>query len=404
MGAGALALWACGDNEAAPPLATAIFEPTSDALLVSIWARTARTAHALVEVDGKTVAAKEVALDAEGFGIVDVTGLAPATTYAVTVTSDEGARVVHRAVTAPVDARAVRVAISADLDPIPEFENGLISQIAMAEPDVFLSIGDFPYTDDGPDVAVTVDAYRQRHLLLRTAASVRPLWECCALASIYDDHEFRNDWDAHFVAMEGDRYAAAMQVWDEFFPLRNTVGDRRYRSFRWGANLEVFVLDCRRFRSSDADPDGPGKTMLGATQLAWFLGAIKASAAAFKLVLTSIPLDFGNGDDHWASFAHERDYLFGQLLGIGGVLFVSGDQHWFAAHRHAHGIREIQCGPIARGFGTPAVEAPGVLFRSVQYNALLLDVTATTLTATGLGADGSHFYSETLSISDLTPA
>lgn len=400
MGAGALALWACGDNTDALPLASAIFEPTSDALLVSVWGR-GKLAHVVVEADGQTVVSREVALDF-GYGVVDVTGLMPATTYTVTVSSDDGARVVHRAATAPLDARPVRVAISADLDPVPEFENGLIAQIAASEPDVFLSIGDFPYTDDGP-IAETVDQYRERHLALRSAPSVRPLWESCALACIYDDHEFRNDWDAHFVAMEGDRYAAAMQVWDEFFPLRNAVGDTRYRSFRWGANLEVFVLDCRRFRSADAAPDGPDKTMLGATQLAWFLSAIRASSAAFKLVLTSIPLDFGNGDDHWANFVHERDYLFAQLVGVTGLLFVSGDQHWFAAHRHAHGIREFQCGPLARGFGMPAVEAPGVLFRSVQYNALLLDVTPTTLTATGLGADGSHFYSETLSISDLTP-
>ena len=69
-----------------------------------------------------------------------------------------------------------------------------------------------------------------------------------------------------------------MQVWDEFFPVRGAVDDVRYRSWRWGANLECFLLDCRRFRSANADPDDAGKTMLGATQRAWFLDGIARRA------------------------------------------------------------------------------------------------------------------------------
>src|SRR5262249_26346846 len=148
----------------------------------------------------------------------------------------------------------------------------------------------------------------------------------------------------------------------------------------------------RRFRSSDADPDDATKTMLGATQKAWFLAAIKASTAPFKLVFTSIPLDYGTGNDHWATFTTERDAIFAELVGIAGVLFLSGDQHWFAAQTHAHGIREIQMGPIARGLGTPPDPMPaGVLFRSVQYNVALLDITADALVVTAVAADGTRF-------------
>jgi phosphodiesterase/alkaline phosphatase D-like protein len=407
VGAGALGLTllSCGDNETAAPAASALYEPTSTQILVSIWAKSAKGATAVVELGGALVMAVPIALDADGFGVADLVGLAPATTYAITVTTSAGTRIAHRAVTAPRDddPRPVRIAVSADLDPIPEFENGLIAEIAAAEPDVFVAIGDFPYTDDGPP-AVTVDEYRARHLAMRGAPSVRPLFESAAMFAIYDDHEFRNNWDAMFVAAEPARYAAAMQVWDEYFPLRGTTGEIRYRSWRWGANVEGFMLDCRRFRSADADPDGPDKTMLGATQKAWFLAAIARSTATFKIVFTSIPLDFGVGDDFWASFATERDAILAALVGISGVVFISGDQHWFAAHRHAHGIREFQIGPIARGLGVPPTDTPaGVLFRSPQYNAGIIDVTATTLTMTALAADGSHFYSETLTAAELTP-
>src|SRR5439155_19001234 len=120
----------------------------------------------------------------------------------------------------PDDPRAVRLAISADLDPSSEFATDLLDHVAAAEPDQYISIGDFPYTDNGPP-AMTVGEYRARHAELRTAPRVRSFLRTVGVRAIYDDHEFRNDWDAHWVAEEPARYAAAMQVWDEFFPLRD---------------------------------------------------------------------------------------------------------------------------------------------------------------------------------------
>jgi phosphodiesterase/alkaline phosphatase D-like protein len=194
-----------------------------------------------------------------------------------------------------------------------------------------------------------------------------------------------------------------MQVWDEMFPLfGGTTGEVRYRSWRWGAHLECFLLDCRRFRSANAMPDGAIKTMLGDVQRAWLVDGVQRSTATFKVVFTSVPLDFGDGDDHWAAFAFERDAILGELVGIGGVLFVSGDQHVFAAHRHAHGVREMQVGPLCRGIGTPLRTAPGVLFREGRLNFGLIDVDATSLVFSAVGAGGEVFYKETLSVSDLT--
>jgi hypothetical protein len=146
------------------------------------------------------------------------------------------------------------------------------------------------------------------------------------------------------------------------------------------------------------------KTMLGDRQLAWLLDGLARSAARFKLVFTSIPLDFGNGIDHWVAYQHERQVIFDALAhrATPGVLFVSGDQHWFAAHRHAYGIREIQIGPVARGLGFPMEPAPaGVVFRAVRYNAGIIDVTRDALTFTGLGAGGERFYAETVTPEQL---
>ncbi|HZJ63024.1 MAG TPA: alkaline phosphatase D family protein, partial [Kofleriaceae bacterium] len=343
------------------------------------------------------------ALDGE-IGRVEVTGLDADTRYEVAIVVG-GVTLTHRVRTAPADddPRPVRIAVSADCDPNPEFASGMLDAIVDAEPELMISLGDFPYTDNGPP-AQTVADYRARHVELRGHPPVRTLLEACGLRAIYDDHEFRNDWDARFVASEPARYAAAMQVWDEFFPLRAPDGDIRYRSWRWGAHVECFLLDCRRFRSANSAPDDERKTMLGAAQHRWLIDSVTRSTATFKLVLTSVALDYGAGTDHWIGFRTERDGMLAALVGVPGLMFVSADQHWFASHRHAFGIRELQVGPLARGLGTPPSLAPAsVVFRAVRYNAGIIDIDGDQLTFSALGDDGEVFYTETLSAAELTP-
>lgn len=385
-------------------VATAVLDPDEDSFVVAVWSRVpGGDVVVSVRTGDRPVTEIQSTLDGE-LARVEVSGLEPGTTYEVAIQIG-GLTLTHRVRTAPAadDPRPLRIAVSADCDPNPAFASGMLAAIVAAQPDLMISLGDFPYTDNGPP-AQTVAQYRERHIELRAHPPVQAMLEACGLYAIYDDHEFRNDWDAMFVAAEPARYAAAMQVWDEFFPLRAPVGEVRYRSWRWGQNLECFLLDCRRFRSADAAPDDERKTMLGATQRAWLIDGVTRSTATFKLVLTSVALDFGAGSDHWLSFKTERDAILAALVGIPGVLFVSADQHWFAAQRHAFGIREMQVGPLARGLGTPPPGSPpGVLFRAVRYNAGLIDIDGDQLTFTGLGEDGETFYGETLSAADLTP-
>jgi alkaline phosphatase D len=399
----------CGDNDPPHPAgahhASAILEPDSQAFTIALWSAVARNVAVEVRDSSNVVLTTVVTLDAAGRAAVEVDDLAPSTSYQVSLLAEGGIILgPHTVRTAPEpdDPRAVRLAVSADLDPNPEFDSDLLAQLAAAAPELYVSIGDFPYTDNGP-VAQTVAEYRARHAELRTAPKVRACFDTIGIRAIYDDHEFRNDWDASWVLKEPSRYAAAVQVWDEFFPVRGATGEIRYRSWRWGANVECFLLDTRRFRSADADPDGPAKKMLGDVQLAWLIDGVTRSTATFKLIFTTVPLDFATGDDAWHVFTNERDRMFAQLVGVPGVCFFAGDQHYFAANRHAYGIREFQVGPLARGLGTPGPMAPGVLFRSVQYNFGQIDADSQHLTVCGIGGDGTCFYKETLSAADLTP-
>jgi phosphodiesterase/alkaline phosphatase D-like protein len=394
----------CGDNRGASALVGAVLEPTSTSLLVAIWSRDATEVDVEVTTGEEVLAIETVELGDGGVGVLDVTDLVPDRAYEIAFVTGPTRFGPCRARTAPsADATApVRIAVSADFDPNPMFDSDLIDHVLAAEPQLFISLGDFPYTDNGP-IAQTVGEYRTRHADLRTAPAARRLLEGIGIRAIYDDHEFRNDWDTARAEVEASRYAAAMQVWDEFFPLRDPADDVRYRSWRWGRNLECFLLDCRRFRSANSAPDDATKTMLGATQYAWLVDEVRRSTATFKLVLTSVPLDFGMGFDHWSGFQTERARLLAAMVGVPGVVFMSADQHYFAAHRHAHGVREFQVGPLARGVFPPGPVAPGVLFRSHQYNAGLIDVSSDRFVISGLGADGERFYEEVLTVENLTP-
>ena len=407
-GAAGLAL-GCGDNESSRPAGThhasAVFEPASSAFSIALWSSLSSSVAVEVRDSRNTVLATIAEMDVANRAVVEVTDLEPSTTYQVLLLADGGWRLgPHTVRTAPADddRRAVRLAVGADLDPSHDFDSDLLTQLAAAAPELYVSIGDFPYTDNGPP-AMTVAEYRARHVELRTTPKVRACFDTMGIRAIYDDHEFHNDWDAMWAAAEPGRFAAAMQVWDEFFPVRGATGDIRYRKWRWGANVECFLLDTRRFRSADAAADDANKTMLGETQHRWLVDGVRASTATFKLIFTSVPLDFAIGDDAWNVFTNARDRLFGELVGVPGIVFFSGDQHFFAAQRLAHRIREFQIWPRARGLGTPGRTAPGVVFRSVQYNFGLLDADDQHLTVCGIGAGGSCFYKETLSAADLTP-
>jgi phosphodiesterase/alkaline phosphatase D-like protein len=408
VGAGAAlasGIASCGDTSPSDA-ASAVLEPSSEGLIVAVWSRAAQSATVEVRDAGDHVTTQTLRLAAfSGSGTLALDGLAAGTKHTITIDTSDGVRLgPHVARTAPAndDPRPVRIALVADVDANPEFDTNLVDHIAIARPDVVVSLGDFPYTDNGP-VAQTLETYRERHAEIRTLPRIRTLLTTASMSAIYDDHEFRNNWDASFAAAEPARYAAAMTVWDEFFPVRSAVGEVRYRAWRWGAHVECFMLDCRRFRSANAALDDERKTMLGVVQRRWFLDTIKRSVAPFKLVFTSVPLGYGTGDDHWTSFATERDAIFDALVDIPGIVFLSADQHFFAAHRHAYGIREFQVGPLARGLGTPGPWEPGVLYRSVRYNAGLLDIDADRMVVTGLGTEGERFFEETLTPSDLTP-
>jgi len=248
--------------------------------------------------------------------------------------------------------------------------------------DFFLFLGDTIYSDNpctappnepGADfIANTLDEYRARHRYQRGAESLQRFLDTVPVYVTWDDHEVINN----FAGPYETRMPAGRQALREYWPIASPGEDphRLYRSIRYGKDLELFILDTRQYRSRNADPDGPAKTMLGATQLQWLLDGLKQSTATWKVIATSVPLSIPKGggavvpgNDGWAGgrdgtgFERERQVVVDTIVSrkLKNVVFLGGDVHWVQANAYdpnQDGVidfHEFVAGPLAAYHGRP---------------------------------------------------
>lgn len=252
--------------------------------------------------------------------------------------------------------------------------------IGARRPDFFLFLGDSIYGDGicssppnepGADfVARSLPEYRSRHRYQRGAAALRRFLNTTPVYVIWDDHEVKNNFSGPFEGL----MTAGRQALREYWPIQTDSSDphRLYRVVRYGADLELFILDTRQYRSRNSDPDGPGKTMLGANQLNWLLDGLRASTATWKVVATTVPLSIPKGGgaaspgfDGWAGgadgtgFERERQVIVDAIISnrLKNVVFLGGDVHYVQANRydpdgdgHAD-FHEFVAGPLSAQSG-----------------------------------------------------
>ncbi|NGZ59782.1 MAG: hypothetical protein CV081_04685 [Nitrospira sp. LK265] len=294
-------------------------------------------------------------------------------------------------------------------------------------PDFFLFLGDTIYSDHicpsppneaGADFkASTLEMYRLRHRYQRGAEALRRFLETTPVYVMWDDHDVRNN----FAGPYDEQMPTGRQALREYWPIASPSQDphRLYRLVRFGADLELFILDTRQYRSRNADPDGPVKTMLGAAQLAWLLDGLRTSTATWKVIVTSVPLSIpkgGNvnvpGYDGWAGgpdgtgFERERQVIVDAILDqkIKNVVFIAGDVHWAQANAYdpdQDGVidfHEYIAGPLSAPPGrfAPTREElhPTQLFHEVGYhNFGLVRVTKEALEVTVVDEAGAKRFS-----------
>lgn len=197
---------------------------------------------------------------------------------------------------------------------------------------------------------------------------------------------------------------------------------RIYRKLGWGQYLDIMVTDSRSYRSPPCLPPGfaatlglplntvrlveiadagnayaagnppaslpwgdgtvpnpakerPPGSMLGVEQRDWFMGAIKASTARWKIWANAMPLmplrldmsavpftDYEDSIfniDGWAGYPHEVGILMRLLetAGIAGVVSLSGDHHMHGASTVQRDTTDPQAQPVAADFTVAAISS-----------------------------------------------
>jgi alkaline phosphatase D len=320
-----------------------------------------------------------------------VRGLRPATTYRYRFARGRVRSPTGRFETAPVPSSTavVRFAISGDADATagpngrPGF-NGFETYGAMARArnDFAVNFGDTIYSDSevgGSPVARTVP---QKWAKYRLGLALEPLRRLRASTGVYsgwDDHEFVNDYSR--AEHGGAIYRAGVKAFLDYTPASYSARTGDYRTFRWGKNVELFLLDGRSFRSAkataacsgDIAPTAPAvvrqafaalapalakpvpqscldaiaspqRTLLGAAQLAAFTKAVRASTATFKVVVNPEPMLqlYALPYDRWEGFAAERARVLEVLRSVRNVVLLTTDMH-------AHVIGEVRTDTFAPG-------------------------------------------------------
>lgn len=315
---------------------------------------------------------------------------------------------------------------------VPALSLGLLDAVAADRPDLFVHLGDNIYPDSSlvPRPVFTLAAYRAKYLENRSIAAFRNLTASMPMIVTWDDHEVENDYDRETV--DPRRRAEGHRAFMEYSPIAEQPGGRIYRKFRWGRDVELFVLDGRSYRSRQVsktpacdNPPGsrmpdlaptlppllraafgplvpqmtlpvpagclaalndPNRTMLGITQKLWLLRGLASSTATWKLILNQTPIQefFANPYDRWEGYAAERAEIltFIRANNIKNVVWLTGDTHatlvndvrlaTFTPPFETTGMKEVVTGPIA---ATPFGESVASVAGRAVVPALLAFLT-----------------------------
>ncbi len=258
--------------------------------------------------------------------------------------------------------------------------------------------GDFPKIDDPSvdwsDASAVREVYLAHWRYNRADPHFQSLLSKTSMYSQWDDHEVINDfgaaWPTLTAAIERDGYPTLVRegraALFDFHPMRRhpVEPDRIYRSFRWGQDAELFLLDARSYRSLNDLADRPHnqKTLLGREQLDWLKRGLAGSDAVWKIVSTDVPLSIPTGSqahlfgrdafadgtdaDYSARTGFERELT--ELLmhldreNVENIVFVTTDVHFATSLRYQTDVdgdgdrllfHELVSGPLSAGKSPP---------------------------------------------------
>ena len=164
-----------------------------------------------------------------------------------------------------------------------------------------------------------------------------------------DDHDawFNDSYRGLESSFMGDfTFEQGLEVFRQEMPIK----DKTYRTFRWGKDLQIWLVEGRDYRSPNTQRDGPNKTIWGKEQMAWFKRTVKASNATFKLLISPTPVigpDRKQKKDNHSNrgFYNEGEEIRKFMATQSNMYVVCGDRHWQYVSKHPkYGIVEFSIG------------------------------------------------------------
>ncbi len=153
----------------------------------------------------------------------------------------------------------------------------------------------------------------------------------------------RHPWTEDFAFEDGQR----------IFQQQTGLPSPAYRTLHIGADLQVWLMEGRDYRSANDAPDGPDKSIWGTAQTTWLEKTLAESTSKFKVVISPTPLvgpDRPNkADNHSnAAFATEGAAIRKLLASYPNTVSVCGDRHWqYHSLDPVTGLQEFSVGPAS---------------------------------------------------------
>ena len=311
---------------------------SADELLYTAW----------LKVDAKRDFTRQIRLD----------NLRPATGYIFKVESKTnvmGEAIEGSFRTAPAQDSAAKVMFTVstgqayiDLD-LPDEGYKIYKSMQALDPDFFVHTGDILYYDRLAKSQALARWHWQRMYSLPTNVEFH---RRVASYFIKDDHDtWMNDcWPGQETKFMGNlTFEQGQHIFLEQVPM----SEKTYRTFRWGKDLQIWLVEGRDFRSPNDMLDGPDKTIWGEEQKKWFKRTVLESDAAFRLLISPTPIvgpdRRSKGDNHSnRAFQHEGDEIRKFISEQKNMFAICGDRHWqYVSVDAKYGVKEFSCGPAS---------------------------------------------------------
>jgi len=228
------------------------------------------------------------------------------------------------------------------------------AQIASANPQLFLMIGDNVYGDNGWDADAGLESLRKAYALQASHPEFAGFRAKFPMMATWDDHDFGlNDAGGSFPMRQWGE-----ELFETFWGSSDTVRARPgvYESTITGPEgkrVQVIMLDTRYFRSDlkrmawskDRPPLGgylpdatASKTVLGTEQWAWLKQELAKPADVRVVVSSTQVITQAHQFEGWTNFPAERAKLLDLLAGraASGLVILSGDRHSAGVYKAEH--------------------------------------------------------------------